>query len=86
MFDFYGFSILIFHGFCFLDIILTMYYYVNPSQVMDSTRIEIWTEEGFDSGVIGAIHLEVAKHLDSSFDLIFLDGEEAVFGIIQITK
>jgi hypothetical protein len=53
---------------------------------MDSTRIEIRTKEGFDSGVVGAVHLEVAKHLDSSFDLIFLDGEEVVFGIIQIME
>lgn len=59
---------------------------MNPTQVMDSTRIEIRTKEGFDSGVVGAVHLEVAKHLDSSFDLIFLDGEEVVFGIIQIME
>ncbi len=69
-----------------MDIILTTYYYVNPSQVMDSTRIEIQTEEGFDSGVVGVVHLEVTKHLDSSFDLIFLDGEKVVFGIIQIME
>ncbi len=59
---------------------------MNPSQVMDSTRIEIQTEEGFDSGVVGVVHLEVTKHLDSSFDLIFLDGEKVVFGIIQIME
>jgi predicted O-methyltransferase YrrM len=53
---------------------------------MDSTRIEIQTEEGFDSGVVGVVHLEVTKHLDSSFDLIFLDGEKVVFGIIQIME
>jgi prepilin-type processing-associated H-X9-DG protein len=59
---------------------------VNPSQVMDSTRIETWIEEGFDSGVVGAVHLEAAKHSNSSFNLLFLDGEEVVPNTIQLME
>ncbi len=65
-----------------MDVILTIYYYVNPNLVMDSTWIEIQMEEGFDSGVVGVIHPKVAKHSNSSFDLLFLDGEETILSII----
>ncbi len=82
LFDFYGFFILIFHEFCVLDVLLIIYYYVNPSQVMDSMRIEIQTKKGFDNGPIGAIHPKAAKHSNSNFNLLFLDGEETVLGTI----
>jgi hypothetical protein len=61
-----------------LDVILTINYNVNPSQVEDSMRIEMWTEKGFDNGAIGVFHSKVIKHSNSNFDLLFLDGEEVV--------
>jgi len=69
-----------------LDVILTVNYNVNPSQVEDSMRIEIWTEKGFNNGAIGVFHSKVTKHSNSSFDLLFLDGEEVVPNIIQLLQ
>jgi hypothetical protein len=36
--------------------------------------------------MVGVIHVEAAKHLDSSFDLLLLDGEEAIPGIIELLQ
>lgn len=69
-----------------MDVILTINYNVNPSQVEDSMRIEIWTKKGFDNGTIGVFHSKVTKHSNSSFDLLFLDGEEVVPNTIQLLQ